>query len=59
LNSKIQVWKKENSTSAMPPVKGIIAVADRVYADPTQINDDPPPKSCMIVGSAIEMLACE
>jgi hypothetical protein len=45
------------STSAMLPMNGIMAVAQRAYADPTQMNDESPPRSFMMVGSAVEMLA--
>jgi hypothetical protein len=44
-------------TSAMLPMNGTMAVAQRAYADPTQMNDESPPRSFMMVGSAVEMLA--
>jgi hypothetical protein len=41
----------------MLPVRGMIAVAQSVYTDPTHMKDEPPPRSWMIVGSAVEMVA--
>ena len=40
--------------SARRPVKGRMAAAASVYAEPTQTNSSPPESSFVIVGSAVE-----
>lgn len=39
--------------SARPPIKGSIAVLDRAYAEPTQVNSSPPFRSAVKVGRMV------